>query len=620
MKRGFIIALLCTALLVPTINSVQAEIDAVYEENNADNIKESKRVEFESYSSSSGGSLKVENSTTSENEKITNIGGTYKDAWISYENVDFSLQGVDSINVRYANNEGRCATDSKLEIRLDSIDGEIVGEVDIPPTGGNWSIYKTVKAKLNKVITGSHNIYIVMKGSTTSSRPYIANLDYFYFDEVINDEAVKSVIDLIDDIGEVTYTEESLNKIVLAEEAYKKLNDDQKSQVSNYKILLKAREDYDKLIIENENFMDAYNTVEFERKTTDSGKGLKAENTTLIDGSVITNIGGTYDGAWMSYKNVNFDSIGANSIIVTYANNSNRCAPDARLEIRLGGVNGELIGNVPIPSTGGDWISYDKAKIQLDKVVTGMHDLYVVMKGTTTSSNPYIANLDNMYFGQEGDETKSQLVVNLISNIGEVKYDGDSLAKIVNAETEYDKLTRAQKDLVSNYDVLVKARSEYDALNDRFSGNRNAYEDIEVESMDSNSGFTLKVETTNVGGTAIRNITGTSDFSYIGFEGVKFEGNGANEITIRYANNSKVCPKNSRAEIRLGSKDGEVIGVVDLPNTADNWTTYKEAKAELNKVITGTNDIYVVLRGYTTKEHRNVANIDNITFTEVKEN
>ena len=63
--------------------------------------------------------------------------------------------------------------------------------------------------------------------------------------ETKSDAKVQKVIDLIDDIGTVEYTDESLGKIVAAEKAYAALNTEQKEKVTNYGTLKAARNAYD---------------------------------------------------------------------------------------------------------------------------------------------------------------------------------------------------------------------------------------------------------------------------------------------------------------------------------------------------------------------------------------
>lgn len=59
--------------------------------------------------------------------------------------------------------------------------------------------------------------------------------------ETKSDAKVQKVIDLIDDIGTVEYTDESLGKIVAAEKEYAALNTEQKEKVTNYGTLKAAR-------------------------------------------------------------------------------------------------------------------------------------------------------------------------------------------------------------------------------------------------------------------------------------------------------------------------------------------------------------------------------------------
>ncbi|MGM1047768.1 MAG: hypothetical protein ACQEXX_16730 [Bacillota bacterium] len=46
-------------------------------------------------------------------------------------------------------------------------------------TSSGWMNYATAEAVLNRTLTGKQALYIVMKGSTTSSLPYIGNFDSF---------------------------------------------------------------------------------------------------------------------------------------------------------------------------------------------------------------------------------------------------------------------------------------------------------------------------------------------------------------------------------------------------------------------------------------------------------
>ena len=69
--------------------------------------------------------------------------------------------------------------------------------------------------------------------------------------DVKSDAEVKAVEKKIDAIGKVHYTDKSLAKIIVAENAYNALSDKQKSNVSNYGALKSARNAYDALVADN---------------------------------------------------------------------------------------------------------------------------------------------------------------------------------------------------------------------------------------------------------------------------------------------------------------------------------------------------------------------------------
>lgn len=66
-----------------------------------------------------------------------------------------------------------------LEIRLGSANGTLIGDVDIPNTGG-WQTYTTVSCKLNKTLNGSQTIALVFKGAGGKDG-YLYNVNWFKF-------------------------------------------------------------------------------------------------------------------------------------------------------------------------------------------------------------------------------------------------------------------------------------------------------------------------------------------------------------------------------------------------------------------------------------------------------
>ncbi|WP_280530287.1 carbohydrate-binding protein [Paenibacillus lautus] len=68
------------------------------------------------------------------------------------------------------------------------------------------------------------------------------------------------------------------------------------------------------------------------------------------------------------------------------------------IEVQLGGVDGTLIGTIPVPPTAGRWATYIIATGQLTEALTGVHDVYFVLSGSTDSTYKYIGNFDRVEF------------------------------------------------------------------------------------------------------------------------------------------------------------------------------------------------------------------------------
>ena len=64
-----------------------------------------------------------------------------------------------------------------IEVRADSINGELLTEINVPGTGG-WENWQTISARLDKKITGCHDLYFVFKGRKGCK---LFNFDYWQF-------------------------------------------------------------------------------------------------------------------------------------------------------------------------------------------------------------------------------------------------------------------------------------------------------------------------------------------------------------------------------------------------------------------------------------------------------
>ena len=139
--------------------------------------------------------------------------------------------------------------------------------------------------------------------------------------------------------------------------------------------------------------LDATIRLEAEKSDNWSGNGLKNET---------INLGGTYDGAWIEYDALNFDSVDVKEIEVRYDTPTGRCASDGILEVRSDAVDGQLLAKVELKPTGSGWGTYETVKVQSQEIdnLTGIHDIYFVMHGTTDSAHPYIGNFDYMQFNE----------------------------------------------------------------------------------------------------------------------------------------------------------------------------------------------------------------------------
>lgn len=109
-----------------------------------------------------------------KNEVVGNfITANYNNSFTKVKSVDFRAIGATKFTARLGTiHNGNVS----MEIRLDSKDGELIGTVDVPMTGGDdrWAL-KTIDVKS---VTGIHDLYFVFKAKATSQ---IMFFDYWKF-------------------------------------------------------------------------------------------------------------------------------------------------------------------------------------------------------------------------------------------------------------------------------------------------------------------------------------------------------------------------------------------------------------------------------------------------------
>ncbi|OCN06361.1 hypothetical protein A4S06_01195 [Erysipelotrichaceae bacterium MTC7] len=238
------------------------------------------RFEAEKYSNWSAGNLKIENSTDTNNNSLVNVGGSYDGAWLAFENLAFTHDGLHEIRVRYVNNSNRCGENARLEVRLDSLDNEPIDVIQLPATGTNWNSYEVASVKLTEKIKGDHTIFFTMRAD--SNNPYVANLDYFEFYEELNKTELQKLYDDSLSILEnkELYTEISVKPFVTAmKDALDVLNSDDALQSDvrySQKALEKTIETLElKIVGELSDLVDELSAIKEDGYTSDSYKVLQ---------------------------------------------------------------------------------------------------------------------------------------------------------------------------------------------------------------------------------------------------------------------------------------------------------------------------------------------------------
>ncbi|MBO7745073.1 GH92 family glycosyl hydrolase [Paenibacillus sp. MWE-103] len=312
----------------------------------------------------------------------------------------------------------------------------------------------------------------------------------------------------------------------------------------------KTRADFAKLELET---YDAWST-DLNPANSDP---LKTEN-----GKSGQQVANTFNDAWLAYKRMDFGTEGVNRIAVEYTSNSTNCFVNSAVEVRLGGINGTLVGTVAVPPTAGAWGTYATVTADLTQTVKGMQDLYLVLKGSAgenETGKKYVGNFDNASFSLKASETDP----------GD-QPDADSL-----------KLGFEQK------------ADWTDALHP--------------------NGTPLKIENNN-GGQTVGN---TFNGAWLHYRNVNFGATGKNKVSVVYDAPSGRVPADAKIELRLGgySEQNELVGTVMLPNTGTGWGTYQPAVANLTKKVTGKQDLYMVLKGTTDSDHPYIGNLDSFTLS-----
>jgi beta-xylosidase len=90
------------------------------------------------------------------------------------------------------------------------------------------------------------------------------------------------------------------------------------------------------------------------------------------------NVRDIHDGDYIQVRNVDFGATGARAFMASLSSTAKaKQATGAKIELRLGKLDGQLIGTLPVSGTDGLW----KPQSALISAVPGVHDLFVVFRG-----------------------------------------------------------------------------------------------------------------------------------------------------------------------------------------------------------------------------------------------
>ena len=245
---------------------------------------------------------------------------------------------------------------------------------------------------------------------------------------------------LINAIGDVEYTETCKGKINAAREAYDSLTADQKALISaeEYKVLTDAEAEYANLkaINDAKDLIKAIGKVEY----TEACKNkIDAART-------------AYDALTTAQK----ESITAEEYkVLTDAEAAYKALDDAA----KAAVVKALIDDI------GEVVYTDECKADIDAARTA-YDLLNADQKALISEAEYkvLTDAEATYAALKADHDAADAVKGLIDAIGKVEFTDASKAKIDAANNAYKALTEAQKELVTNKQVLFDAIELYNTL------------------------------------------------------------------------------------------------------------------------------------------------------------
>ena len=323
---------------------------------------------------------------------------------------------------------------------------------------------------------------------TDDQKKQVTNYDVLETAEAkLSDLQVENVKNKIDGIGEVTLS--SSSTIKAARSAYNALTADQKKQVTNYDVLQKAESELSDLQKADAVVTKIKNIGKVTLKSESKIKQARTAYNKLTDKqkTLVTN----YDVLEKAEKDLadlkaadqvskNITNIGTVTLESEDAIKEARTAYDALTDAQK-----ELVSNKDVLEKAEKDLADLKAADQVSKNITNIGTVTLesedVIKeartaydALTDAQKKLVSNKDvlekaestlkELQDAKAADVKAAEEVTNKISAIGDVTLESEDAIK--EARTAYDALTDAQKELVSNKDVLEKAETTLKELKD----------------------------------------------------------------------------------------------------------------------------------------------------------
>ena len=326
---------------------------------------------------------------------------------------------------------------------------------------------------------------------TDDQKKQVTNYDVLETAEAkLSDLQVENVKTKIDGIGEVTLS--SSSTIKAARTAYNALTDDQKKQVTNYDVLEAAEKKLSDLQVENvKNKIDGIGEVTLSSSSTIKAARSAYNALTADQKKQVTN----YDVLQKAESELS-DLQKADAVVTKIKNigtvtlKSESKIKQARTAYnKLTDKQKTLVTNYDVLEKAEKDLADLKAADQVSKNITNIGTVTLesedVIKeartaydALTDAQKELVSNKDVLEKAEKdlADLKAADQVSKNITNIGTVTLESEDVIK--EARTAYDALTDAQKKLVSNKDVLEKAESTLKELQDAKAADVKAAEEV----------------------------------------------------------------------------------------------------------------------------------------------